>query len=493
MRVLITLCAVLLSATAIAQTEVTSAPVKILTFDEAVKIALENSVRLNQERNNLNLTQAQKLSGFAGLGPSVQGSLSAGRNDGNYFNNNTGTVVNGVNDNISGSIAANLNLFSGFYQINTIRQFSSQLEAQNYLVHRTSQDVINTVSNQYLQVMLDAQLLIIAKGNFEALDKQYQQVKELVNLGARSPVDEYNQGAQTKAAELVVVQAEIKLNNDKALLAQTLLIDPFMQFDVERPNWDVNMFDNDALNVNDLANRAKQSRGDYMSAVKAEDAQRYSMYASRGLMMPSVSAFFRYGSAYNKQHGVPDSVRAGRTVVVADPLGTSPTGYILGSQQFNYNVANPEVPRPFEEQFRTNNVYKSYGISITIPIFNGLQNRTNYVQRKIQYKNAQLTRNNLEFQIKNDVLLAVRNYDGAKRAYTITSEQLEAAGVALQLETERYNLGVTNFVDYANANRVYIQAQTDKAQAEYRLVFQKIVLEYAVGTLKTESLSEAQN
>jgi len=33
---------------------------------------------------------------------------------------------------------------------------------------------------------------------------------------------------------------------------------------------------------------------------------------------------------------------------------------------------------------------------------------------------------------------------------------------------------------------VYVQAQTDKAQAEYTLVFQKIVLEYAVGTLKTE-------
>jgi outer membrane protein len=56
------------------------------------------------------------------------------------------------------------------------------------------------------------------------------------------------------------------------------------------------------------------------------------------------------------------------------------------------------------------------------------------------------------------------------------------------LETERYNLGVTNFVDYTNANRALIQAQTDAAQAENRLIFQKIVIAYAVGTLVPEDI-----
>jgi outer membrane protein len=485
MKIVLTFCLVILSVVAFAQAD-SSAHVNILTFDEAVKIALENSVNLGTQRNNLQLSQAQRTAAFAGLGPSVQLSGSASRNDGNYFNTNAGRVVNGVNDRISGALDVNLNVFSGFYQINTIRQFSSQLEAQNYLVHRTAQDAINTVSSQYLAVMLDTELLVIAKENHAALDKQLSQVKELVALGAKSPVDEYNQEAQTKAAELRLVQAEIQLDNDKALLAQTLLLDPFEQFDVERPNWDVNMFDNDALDLNELANRAKNSRGDYLNAVKSEDAQRYGMYASRGLLLPSVSAFFSYGSAYNRQHDIPDSVQSSRTIIVADPSQAS--GYGFGQESLG-TIANPEVPRAFKDQFTSDNVYKSYGISVSIPVFNNLRNRTNYVQRKIQYRNAQLTRTNLEFQIKNDVLRAVRNYEGAKRAFTITSDQLKAAELAFQLETERYNLGVTNFVEYANANRVYTQAQTDKAQAEYRLVFQKILLEYAVGTLKTETAS----
>lgn len=34
------------------------------------------------------------------------------------------------------------------------------------------------------------------------------------------------------------------------------------------------------------------------------------------------------------------------------------------------------------------------------------------------------------------------------------------------------------------ANRVLVQAQADKSQAEYRLIFQRVLLEYATGTLK---------
>lgn len=485
MRIVLSFCLMVLSVASFAQID-SSANANILTFEEAVKIALDNSVNLNTQRNNLHLSQAQRTSAFASLGPSVQANASASRNDGNYFNNNTGQVVNGVNDNVSGSISANINLFSGFYQINTIRQMSSQLQAQNYLVHRTAQDAINTVATQYLNVMLNAELLIIAKGNFDALAKQLEQIKEQVRLGAKSPVDEYNQEAQTKGAELRYVQAEIDLNNSKALLAQSLLLDPFANFEVERPNWDINMFDTDALNADELADRAKNSRGDYLSAVKSADAQRYAMYATGGLLLPSVSGFFRYGSAYNRQHDIPELVEERRTIIVVDPSQAS--GYGFGQESLGI-VANPEVPRPFNEQFRTNNVYKTYGFSLTIPIFNGLQGRTNYVRSKVQYRNAKLTKDNLELQIRNDVMRAIRNYEGAKKAFTITSDQLKAADMAFQYETERYNLGVTNFVEFANANRVYVQAQTDKAQAEYRLVFQKIVLEYAVGTLKTENVA----
>ncbi len=459
---------------------------KILTFDDAVKIGLKNGMLFNQQKNNLEFSQAQKFQSIVAIGPTVSSTATTTRTRGNSFNSNTGQVVNGIRDYVSGGLNAQLNLFNGFNRINQIRQYANQLDAQAYYVNRTAQDLINTVATQYLQVLLDNELLIIAKENHKALSKQFRQVKEQVNLGARSPVDEYNQEALVKAAELKEVQAEITLNNDKSLLTQTLLIDPMEEYDVERPNWDINVIGSDSLKIDELADRAKLSRADYLRAIKTENAYRFSTAAAKGLTMPSLTLFGAYGSAYNFQHGEADSVLAPvySPYVVKDPNAAS--GYSVQTQTTYQIKANPEKPLSFQQQFQVRNVYKQVGFQLNIPIFNGLQNRTNYLNQKVLYENSKLTKKNLEYQIKNDVIRAVRNYEGAKKAFRVSLDQIRAAELALQFEFERFSLGVTSFVEYANANKVLVQAQTDKAQAEYRLLFQKVLVDYAVGTLKPE-------
>jgi outer membrane protein len=224
-----------------------------------------------------------------------------------------------------------------------------------------------------------------------------------------------------------------------------------------------------------------QFRGDYKRALENEQAQRFGAMATRSLMLPSLSAFGNYGSSYNFQHDVPDSATF------------TSTDYTIVNNQLqkivtSETVVNPDIPRPFSEQFRTNNVYKSYGLQLTIPIFSGLQNRASYIQQKVAYKNSQLLTKNAEYQLKNDVQRSVYNFEGVKKAYVVSQAQLRAAQMALDLETERYNLGVTNFIDYSVANRAYIQALTDQTQAEYNLLFQKIQLDYTLGTLKIEDL-----
>ena len=299
-------------------------------------------------------------------------------------------------------------------------------------------------------------LYLIAKENFESLAKQLDQVKEQVKLGARSPVDEYNQDSQTKAAEIKALQAEINLINDKALLTQTLLLDPTDEFDMIKPSWDVNAIGSSEAELQSLFETSLQNRGDYLRAVKTEQASKYAMRASKANLYPSIGAFGSIGSFYNHLHGDVNTVE-------------------------------------FDKQFRTDNLRKTYGLQLSIPVFGGnanFQNRTTYVQQKVTYLNNQIAKKNVEVQVKTDVMRAYQNFKLYKKTYAVTIAQLDAAAVAFQLETERYNLGVTNFVDFVNANRAFVQAQTDKASAEYRLVFQKILLDYAVGTLKPEDIMQ---
>src|SRR5258706_2511470 len=113
-------------SSAMAQTAVDST---VLTFQEAVKIALMNSVTLNTQRNLLEQSQAQKNASIAGIGPNVSINGSATQINGDSFNQQQGPGINGVRDNISASINANMNIFSGFGRLNTIRQFANAFDA----------------------------------------------------------------------------------------------------------------------------------------------------------------------------------------------------------------------------------------------------------------------------------------------------------------------------------------------------------------------------
>jgi len=425
-----------------------------LTFKEAVKIGLQNNVTLNQQRNNLFQSQVQKTSRILQLGPQVSVNGNVGIIKGNYLIPSTGQVTDATTDLASASLDVNLPIFNGLSGVNTARQASSQLDAQLEQVNRTTQDIINLVSVQYLSVLLDQELLKIAQENLEVQKKQLEQVMEQVELGSRSPVDEYNQQAQVSNSELLVVQAEYNLVNDKITLFQTLLIDPTGQTTLEEPAWDVNSIVLDNQDLNQLLETASQQRSDLKQAQETENASRFSMNSSKGNYLPSLNARYSYGSRYNQVRGTPRD-----------------TDY-----------------RDFNNQFFKDNLYQSIGLGFSIPIFTGFQNRATYVQTKVLYDNNKIQTKNREIIVKGDVVRAYQNFESVKKGYSASMKGLEASQMAYSLEKERYDLGVTSFVDFANANRIFVQAQTNMAQAKYRFLFQKILLDYSLGTLKFEDI-----
>src|SRR5690606_19075456 len=106
--------------------------------------------------------------------------------------------VDVVSNNFGGSLNASLPLFGGLNRIQTFRAGLSDLRAQKYATERSHQTVIFTVAQQYLQILLSYELYRIAKDNFRNQTENLRQIQEKVELGALSPVDEYNQLAEVK-------------------------------------------------------------------------------------------------------------------------------------------------------------------------------------------------------------------------------------------------------------------------------------------------------
>ncbi len=428
---------------------------RTLTFKEAVKIGLDKNLLLNQQENLLISSQVNKTAGLLGMTPSVNINGNAGRNDGNSFNQQQGQVVNGVIDFFGATAVANMPLFNGFNNINAFRQASSQYEAQLNFVKRTNQDVIQFVAAQYLQCLLDKKLFEIQRQNRETQQQQYDQIKEQVAAGSRAEIDLINQEYQVKNAELLAGRAAFTLRNDLATLAQTLQLDPLIPINLEEPSWDINLSDYEVQSMTDMSTVALENRSDLAQAKNLEKAAQFGFQSSRGQYFPNVGLFAQYGSRYN---------------------------YIHPSDNFN------PTNRTFEQQFRDDNTQFTYGLQFTIPIIGGFQNRNVTVRNRVAYENSKFQTENTEILVKSDVLRAYQNYRDARTNYEVTSTQLRAATLSYELERERFDLGASDIVALTLANQNFVRAQGDFANAGYTLMFQRLLINYAAGTLKFEDI-----
>lgn len=422
-----------------------------LTFKNAIKMGLENNLLLNQQKNLLISTEVNRTSALLQMTPSISAGGSAGRFDGNSFNQQRGEVVNGQVDFINGGLSASIPIFNGFNQVNAYKQAASQNEAQLNFVVRTRQDVIRNVAFQYLTCLLDQQLLKIDQQNLETQKTQLDQIKQQVDLGSRAEADLYNQEFQLRNAELLVVRSSNRLKNDKALLAQTLMIDPIVSFDLEEVNWGTEDYMVEDLAVENLNTTALQSRADLKQATNTERAAQLGYLSRRGRYFPSLSGFAEMNSRYNYIHGAPDN-------------------------------------RTFDQQFRSDNRQFNYGVSLQVPIFSGLANRAQVTQQRVLFENAKLNTVSTEVRVKSDVLIAYQNYQDAQASFSSAEAQLRAGELSYKMEKERYDLGISNIVQLTTAQQSYVKAQSDFASAQFTLMFQKLLINYATGTLQEEDI-----
>lgn len=422
-----------------------------LTFEEAVKIGLKKNVLYNQQKNQLMLNEAQKLNSMGNFLPNVNITGNYSHQSGQQQNTTSGDLEDLQTDYFGAQLNANLTIFNGMKNVTSLSQTNNQVLAQTYLLKRSSQDVVSLVATQYLQVLLDQELLKIAQENLKTQQALLDQMQGFYDVGSRAITDVYSQDALLKTAQVSVIRARSSLVNDKALLAQTLQIspDPSQTYEVTYPVFSQALGDYQNFSIDSLLTIASRNRSDLKQMEHQVKANRYAMMSATSGYLPSITAFANYGSFY-------------------------------------YSL----IPENFNGQFQTLNPSLQYGINLTIPIFSRFQTRTQRVQTKVTYENSKLNRENLEKTVKVDVQRAHNNLLNAIEGYQASLSQFQAGELALQTQKESYELGISSQVALAQANQTYILGAASKAQAEVTLLFQKILLEYSLGTLNVEDFSQ---
>jgi len=433
-----------------------------LTFNEAINRALKENITLKTEKNNLIVNQAEKLNAVGQFLPEVSAFSRLGYNRGLQFIPQLQRLIDTESTDFYPSLNSNITLFNGFRNINNLKQSKINFSAQQNLIKRTEQDVMFNVAQQYLTVLLDKELVKIAQDNIEVQQKQLERIAAFVESGITFKGDQFNIEAQIKALELAEVQAINQLENDKSILAQTLMLDPMTEFLVTEPAQTVENYQIETYSLEELYNTAIDNRADLAQFRQLKEAGDYGVQVAKAAYLPRLNASIRFDSYF--------------TSLARDPIFNE-AGDQIGEERI-----------PFVDQVRTRNRSTALNLVLNIPIFSRFDNRTNVVRAKVQRENAQLNIENLESTIFRDIQTALQNYEAALASYESASAQYDATKLSMDTQTERYNIGLGNIIELTNSSNSFIQASVDKAQASYTLLFQKIILDYQTGLLSVENI-----
>ena len=417
-----------------------------LTYEQAVTIALRENLQIQQQRNILNTAEAERAQAYAQFLPRIGAFANGQRQTGRVLDANTFRIVDATSNFLSIGLDASLMLFDGLGNVSRLRQSKALTEAQFHQINSTKQLVVFNVSQQYLQVLLNQELLKIARANLEQQEELLTSVETFVEAGTQNIADQYNQEAETKRVALTVVEAENQLAISKAQLTRTLQIDPFVEWAFAEPNIEQLKLLTEAIDLETVYNEAIRQRPDLQQQRQLIQANQFGVKVARADFYPSVEVGYFYGSRYSSN----------------DTL-------------------------TLDQQITETNITYGPSASVYIPLFQNLRTRTQVQRSKQLLNNAELTLEDLERNVLEQLQTAIAEYRAARERIIAADAQVKAAAKALEAEKERFRLGVGNVLDINLVNAAYVEALANQVQANYTLVFQKTALDYYTGTLEPES------
>lgn len=434
-----------------------NADVRVITIDDAISIALENNYSLKQAKNELDLAEDLIFSEKADFLPSISANMSGSRTTGQQFlfdrfSEGLDPFVDVSSQSISGGMNANINLFNGFNNILTLKSSQSNKESREQQYERAKELVIFNTASRYLQVLLDKELLAIAKQNLETSTAQLEQVQAQVELGARPMVDLFNQEAQVANDELVVTQRENTLSLNSLLLIRQLEIDPLGAYDFVVPDLTLNDLPWMDVNLRSLVNEALTTRSDILSAEASISSLRYQMQVTKNSLLPILRASAGVSSRYSDQ----------------------------------YSIGGAEVS--FSDQFFDQQVNRSLGLSFNVSLFNNWNRMYSIQSSQVQLKNAELNLDNSKMQVIQEVSQAYNDYSSYVKQLEASEKSLVASERAFQTQQERYNLGASTLIELTQAQSSFVSAQSNYTQAMYNLIFQEKLLDFYLGKLKGDNI-----
>ncbi len=447
---------------------------KTWSLEECIDYAVKNNISVKQselttELSKVNLTQSE-----GNLLPNLNGNASHSYNFGRTVDRFTNQFATQqvLSENLY--LSSDFNLFSGLQNVNTIKEYKYSYQAGKYDIDKMKNDISLTVASDYLQILYNIEALDNATNQMGITSSQVDRTQKLVDAGSAALGTLLDIQAQLATEELNVTTAQNNLDISYLTLAQLLNMSSAEGFTIIKPEIAVA---NEALltaTPTQIYNSAVTNLPEIKSAdLKVKSADKAVDVAWGGLS-PKLSFSASYGTGYS---GASKQLVGTPTITGAAPNGdVTASGELVYTPTYSVNYETI----PIADQYR-NNVNKSFGFYLTVPIFNRFQTKAVIDKARIQKQSAELTVESTKLGIQKNIQQAYADANAALKKYASTKKALTAMEESFKYTEQKFNVGMVNTTDYNTAKNKLTTTQSQLLQAKYEFVFKTKVLDFYQG------------
>ncbi len=454
------------------------------TLQECVQYALDNNITIKQTQLDEETAAIEKKDAIGNYLPTLNGNASNNWNSGLTQNITTGVLETQTLRNSSYSITAGIRIFNGFRNKKSLDRAELSRIAADYNIAKIKDDTALSVALAYLQVLLNKENLKTIVSQNEVTKEQIDRTQELID-GGQLPAGDILEIKATDASEQQrIVAAENAVTISRINLAQLLAFDDYENFDIDDSSYSI--LGEEILNTSPevLIEKAKESRYDLKIVEQNLAIAKKDLELSKTSLYPTVNGFFNYNT---RESGAPTFTQ---TVDPDNPTSDVPIGFVEGTNQTVFTT-QPNVllqegdPTPFIEQLYLNDGI-SYGVQLSVPIFNGFSTRNNVKRSEVNVKRSEFQAEQARLNFETAVYQAYTDAKAAKESYEAAIAALNSQQLAYDNAKLRYDVGRINAFDFSQSKLRYDNAQVELTRSKYDFIFRIKVLELYFGVPATE-------
>lgn len=416
------------------------------TLQECINYALEKNIQLQQNKISLQESEIDIKDARASLFPSL--SFSTGHNMVNrpyqeQSNTVSGTEIISSDEkttyNGNYSLNAQWTLWNGGQRLNNLKQQKTNRDIARLTVSETENTLQEQITQLFIQILYADESIQINRSTLEVSKATYKRGQELFAEGSLSKADLAQLEAQVSDDQYQLVTAESTWRNYKLQLKQLLELDGSEEFNLVLPE----------LNEENILKMLPSQTDVYQAAM----AIRPEIQSSRL------------------------SIENAKLGISAAKAGYYPTISLSASSSSTTNSASTNNWAQ-QMKYGWNNMI---GISLSIPIFDNRQNKSNVQKARLQYNTSQLDLINKQKELYSTIEGLWLDALNAQQQYVAAETKVKSSQTSFDMVNEQFNLGMKNTVELLTEKNNLLSAKQQLVQAKYMAILNRTLLNFYAG------------